>query len=425
MRGWCFALMLAGGWAATAAGHSPLKPVAGMDDLPPLGLAPMPGEGPALPNGTTVSQPLQESLLDPVPVNRQIRVIERGVHTGPIPKSWHSGELLLLRTKSQHVPPLLTGNPYAVPTLDNPNTILLLGGGRNNPPGSVGARFALGWTLDPAHRTGLEISYLFTDTRTSHTAVGPTRWHLGRPVINPNTGSEDVIPVNTPWMPGRFEAWASTRIQSWGVTALTNLHAGESLRINGLIGYRYFMVNEGFRFEQSTEFRGIDTAYRSSSADQIDAHNRFHGGELGLRTEWDRGRFSVQLDTKVSLGRTVEVVRISGQTIGASDGLAGASTHTFPVGVLGQPSNAGRYSQSHFAALPEGGLKLGFQLTERTRFSVGYTVFYLSDAVRPGDQIDRVVDLDQSGGFAAGPLPLFARSDYWVQGVSLGMDWRY
>ena len=75
--------------------------------------------------------------------------------------------------------------------------------------------------------------------------------------------------------------------------------------------------------------------------------------------------------------------------------------------------------------LPEGGLKLGYQLTERARFSVGYTVFYLSDAVRPGDQIDRVVDLDQGGSFIERPLPHFVRSDYWVQGLSLGMDWRY
>ena len=420
MRGSCFAWMLV--CSSVALAQSPVKPASALDDLPPLNLESVPVGDPMLPNGTTVSQPLTESLPD---TPAAIRVVERGVHTGPIPRSWHSGELLLLRTKSQYIPPLLMGHRSEVPILGGPNTLLLLGGGSSNPPGSVGAKFTVGWALDAEHKRGLEISYLFTDTQTSHAEIGPSAWYLGRPVFNPNTGAKDVVPVNTPWMPGRFEAWASTRIQSWGVTALANLYAGENVRVHGLAGYRYFMVNEGLRFEQSTVFRGIDTTYRSSSADQFDAHNRFHGGELGLRTEWDRGRFSVQLDTKVSLGRTVEVVRISGQTVGVAEGIGGTATQWFPGGVLGQPSNSGRISQANFAVLPEGGLKLGYQLTERARFSVGYTVIYLSDAVRPGDQIDRVVDLDQAGSFIERPLPQFVRSDYWVQGLSLGMDWRY
>ena len=422
MRGWCFALILAVGIAADAAAQSPLKPVAGMDDLPPLNLAPMPVDGPALPNGTTVSQPLQESLPDSP---ASIRVVERGVSTGPIPKSWHSGEVLLWWPKAQHVPPLLSGNRFGSPTLDGPNTVLLLGGSDTHPAQSTGGRFALGWALDPAQRTGMEIAYLFTGTQTSHARVGPSRWNLGRPIINPNTGAEEVIPVNSPSMPGTFQAWASTRIQSWGVTGLTNLYSGANLRVNGLAGYRYFMVNEGLRFEQYSEFQGIDTSYRTRSADQIDAHNRFHGGELGLRTELNRGPFSVQLDTKVSLGRTVEVVRVSGQTVVVSEGFGGTATEWFPGGVLGQPSNSGRTAHSHFAVLPEGGLKLGYQLGERARFTVGYTVIYLSDAVRPGDQIDRAVDLNRVGGFGERPLPLFIRSDYWVQGVTLGLDWRY
>ena len=139
----------------------------------------------------------------------------------------------------------------------------------------------------------------------------------------------------------------------------------------------------------------------------------------------NRGPFSVQLDTKVSLGRTVEVVRVSGQTVTVSEGFGGTATQWFPGGVFGQPSNSGRTVQSHFAVLPEGGLKLGYQLGERARFTVGYTVIYLSDAVRPGDQIDRAVDLNRVGDFGERPLPLFIRSDYWVQGVTLGLDWRY
>jgi len=393
-------------------------------DLPPLNLAPMVEvEGPPLPNGTAVSQPLQESLPDLPP--GAIGHARGALISGPIPRSWYSGEVLLWWSKPQSVPPLLTASRAGVPTLDGPNTVVLLGGGKTNPPNLTGGKFVLGWALDPAQRTGMEISYLFTGTQTSHDRVGPTRLNIGRPIVNPYTGAEDVVAVNTAAMPGIFQAWASTRIQSWGITGVANLYEGENLKVNGLAGYRYFMVNEGLRFEQYSEFQGFDTFYRSRTADQIDAHNRFHGGELGLRTELSHGAFSLQLDTKVSLGKTVEVVRISGQTVGVSDGPMGSTTQWFPVGVYGQPSNAGRRTQSHFSALPEGALKLGYQLGQRARFTVGYSVIYLGDAVRPGDQIDRVVDLGQLSTPSERPLPLFERSDYWIQGVTLGLDWRY
>ncbi len=390
-------------------------------DLPPLGLLPVVAEGPPLPNGTTVSQPLRESLPDPL-LDSSAKVIRKvEIAQGPIPKSWYSGDVLILWPQSQRVPPLLAANRAGLPTLSDPNTVLLLGG-RTDPPSSTGAKFVLGWSM--GDRAGFEVSYLFTGTQTSHDGVGPSRIPFGRPVLNAGTGLEDAVPVNSPFMPGSFQAWSSTRLQSWGITGLTNLFAGETLTVNGLVGYRYFMLNGGLRFEQDSAFRAGDSTFRSSSTDQIDAHNRFHGGELGLRSEVIRGPFSLQLETKVALGRTVEVVRISGQTVGTIDGPGGNATQYFPGAIFGQPSNSGRTAHSHFAALPEGGLKLGYRYGERARFSVGYTFVYLSDAMRPGDQIDRTVELSQTT-VAERPQPLFVRSDFWIQGVTLGLDWRY
>jgi hypothetical protein len=368
-----------------------------------------------------VSQPLRESLPDPL-LDSSAKVMRKvEVSQGPIPKSWYSGDVLIFWPQSQRVPPLLAANRAGLPTLNDPNTVLLLGG-RTASPSSTGAKFVLGWSA--GDRAGFEVSYLFTGTQTSHDGVGPSRIPFGRPVVNARTGLEDVVPVNTPLMPGGFQAWSSTRVQSWGITGLGNLYAGEALTVNGLFGYRYFMLNGGLRFEQDSAFRGIDSTFRSSSTDQIDAHNRFHGGELGLRSELTRGSFSLLLETKVALGRTVEVVRISGQTVGTIEGIGGTATQYFPGSVFGQPSNAGRTLHSHFAALPEGGLKLGYRYGDRARFSLGYTFIYLSDAVRPGDQIDRTAELNQTA-VAERPAPLFVRSDFWIQGVTLGLDWRY
>ena len=56
-----------------------------------------------------------------------------------------------------------------------------------------------------------------------------------------------------------------------------------------------------------------------------------------------------------------------------------------------------------------------------------------NDVVRPGNQIDRVVNpnivpTDQDFGVAGGPrrpAPLFNSSDFWAQGVNFGLHFRY
>ena len=378
MRG--MGLVLLGVLGIVAGARGQPRPVA-MDDVPPLTLPPVYPEPAGLPNGTTVSQPLQE----PFPEATVASVIPRpGTPLGPIPRSWYSGEVLIWWPQSQRLPPMLVATHPGGPAVDGPNTILLVGPRKTDPSAGAGGRFVLGWSLGPAQRTGMEVSYLFTGTQSSLDRNGPAP----------------------------FETFTSSRIQSWGVTGVANLYAGDNATVNALAGYRYFMVNEGLRFEQSSAFQGIDTSFRTASADQFDAHNRFHGGELGLRTEFHRGPFRLEFDTKVALGRTVEVVRVSGQTVAVSSGRFGSSTQWFPSGLFGPSSPGNRTVHSNFAVLPEGGLKFGYQLGDRARFSLGYSVIYLSDAVRPGDQVD------------GNPAP-FVRSDFWVQGVTLGMEWRY
>jgi hypothetical protein len=255
---------------------------------------------------------------------------------------------------------------------------------------------------------------------------------LGRPLFNPRTGAEDVVLISHPNMLGELEVQQSMRVQGWEAVVLRELYANEWARVTGLMGYRYFQLHEGLRLEQRSEYYGqpvVGTGvatYRTSTADQIDAHNRFHGGTLGLRTQLDAGGFFCQLDTKVSIGRTTEVVRISGQTVSTITSPGGTTISYFPNGVFGQPSNAGRTARGVFAVLPEANLRLGYAFTDSARLFVGYQFSYLSEVVRAADQLDRVVDLAQTAGSSFGrPRVPFAGADFWVQGVTLGLEWRY
>jgi hypothetical protein len=78
-------------------------------------------------------------------------------------------------------------------------------------------------------------------------------------------------------------------------------------------------------------------------------------------------------------------------------------------------------------------LNFGYQLTQGIRPFFGYNWLYLSNAVRPGNQIDRAVNPTQNPLFVppgtltgpAAPLANFRTSDFWAQGFNLGVEFRY
>jgi hypothetical protein len=92
----------------------------------------------------------------------------------------------------------------------------------------------------------------------------------------------------------------------------------------------------------------------------------------------------------------------------------------------------GRATNSVFALVPEGTVKLGLK-SDRSRFFVGYNFLYLSDAVRPGDQVDRRINpvqipmLNPGGAFAGPDYPRAQvnQTDFWLQGLVVGFEGRY
>lgn len=414
------------------------------EELPPL--SPIPPVVPdELGGGQAVSRPLQPVKEPAVtPTSDTPTPLPDLPPTGaydPQFRHWASIDYLMAWTPSTSLPQLATANMFGQPVLGDPNTVTLLGGTRRSRGEFEGMRFVLGSWGSGNPLFGSELAYHFLGTKTDRSVVSGGgvggEALLGRPLFNPRTGREDVVPISHRLMLGELAVSQSLRVQGWELGWLRQLYTNEVVRVSGLAGYRYFMMNEGLRLEQLSQFAGVsqfglNTTYRSAAADQIDAHNRFHGGTLGLRTQFTYGGLFAQVDTKVSLGRTTEVVRISGQTVATADSAAGHAVNYFAGGVLGQPTNSGRTARGVFAVLPEANVRLGYQFSDRSRVFVGYQFTYLSDAVRAGEQLDRVVDLSQTSGDPLALLPPairprvpFARSDFWVQGVTLGVEWRY
>jgi hypothetical protein len=341
-------------------------------------------------------------------------------------------EYLLWWLKSAPLPALVTRNRSGPPVLGKPGTRVLYGGTPADLGEHSGGRFTLGGAVGESKVVGMEVTYFFLGTRTTTfvaDAVGGGS--VGRPFVNALTGADAVFPVVGPSIQfGGVRVASSSRAQGIEANIVASLWHGDRSALNGLVGYRFLQVQEGVNIGQQGYLLPAAGGVGSMPFglnDQFDAHNRFHGGQLGLRGDLIKGPVFVELIGKVAFGQTTEVVKAGGLT-----GLMppGQPLTLLNGGLLALPSNTGRVVREAFAVLPEAGLKFGFQYKDHSRIFVGYNFVYLSDAVRPGDQIDRAVNPGQvpllggSAAFTGAERPLLAlrSTDFWLQGLMLGLE---
>ena len=417
---------------------APLPPGQAVSNTLPVG-----GPEPAiLPGGKDVSQPLQPvgaAPDDPKPPAvvevPEAKAIPPECCRGPLGPNWAAHELLYWWPMRAPVPPLAFGSrPGAPGAFDT----LLLGGQALDSQPSAGGRFSTGWSTNTHQTTGLEIVYFFLGTRTFHQNArsfsGGSASIFGLPYTNATTGLSEILTLaRSGFADSTLTASTSVRVQGWEVNTVANVVDEKHIKLNALIGWRYFQVHEGVRLEQ-IQFRYADPTGVIRTADQFDAHNRFHGGQLGLHADMRRGVVFCEMTAKIAFGQTYEVVKNEGATLFQPFGIGGPVTQMFGgSGLYVQPSSAGRTANGVFAVVPEGTFKFGFRLSDTGRVYVGYSFIYLSDAVRPGDQIDRTLNPSQiplvSGTApvlgADRPSRLFNRSDFWAQGLIIGLETRY
>jgi len=211
---------------------------------------------------------------------------------------------------------------------------------------------------------------------------------------------------------------------SCGYSALACGPISSQSRIDATIGWRYMQLREGLIITETKTL--APPAIRIE--DTFQTFNQFNGVELGVQWLGRRGYWSAETIMRMSLGNASQRVDINGTTIINNDGVLRSG------GLLAQPGrNIGRHTQDEFAMLPELGATLGYQLTERLKLNVGYTFLYWSNLVRPGDQIDNTVDPNlqpsiappPQDGLFLGPGFEVRETDFWVQGLSVGGEYRW
>ena len=369
--------------------------------------------------------------------------------TAPASRFYGGAEYLLWWVKGAPLGvPLVTTGPAAnnYGFILNSSTTVLYGapfapatGGNSTQtfPGFSGVRLTAGYWLDDGHRFAIEGRGFGLQQRAAgFDARGDANGSPGMriPVFNtvpyrPGSAldltiSENGLPISLPGiLTGAVNVTNSLRL--WGLdgAGIFNIFRTPSWELSALAGVRYLDLTESFSLKD--DIVGLTSIFAGQSGEVVDlfgTHNQFYGGTLGLRGRAASGPLSAELTGRLSLGVSHEVLNISG-AFQAVNFTSSAGSQ----GIFAQPSNSGQRSSDAFAAVPELQAKLGYQLTPAIRLTAGYDLLYDSNVVRPGDQISRNLpkgQVFQQGGTsisATSPVALFNTTDFFVQGLSVGL----
>jgi Putative beta barrel porin-7 (BBP7) len=338
-----------------------------------------------------------------------------------------SAEYLLWSTKGERLPPLVTAGSAGdlasganVGALGLPGTAVLFGGDDVNERARSGGRLMVGYWFGDQHALGIEGGGFFLGRQTSSFTTSSNGTPiLARPFFNAATGLQDSELVAAPGiLAGTVTARTSNTFYGAEANLRSNVLCGPCWNVDLIAGYRYLALDEDLTIGESLQALQVPLTFALN--DSFRVHNRFNGGQVGFESEWRRNRWSLDLKAKVALGNESERVDIFGSTV--TNGVAA------PRGLLAQPSNSGSFSRNRFAVSPDVGVNIGYQVTNHMRAFVGYDYLYLSDVVRAGDQVDFRVNPNQLRGVTAGPAQPafnFHGTDFWAQGVSFGLEFKY
>jgi hypothetical protein len=318
-----------------------------------------------------------------------------------------------------------------------------------------GLRVALGyWWMEDNPWTptgklplfGVETRFMFVSQR-SAAADNNTSSTIVRPFFDINDAKfADVIVA----APGLATGGISTRAAQsvWGGEAnyWRNLFyewPGTTCSIDGMIGVRYLNVDDSWQLGRDTQFAAvIPPAFlpafgpfagnHITEQESFTAHNRFVGGQVGVRGNLLFDKFILSGMFQLAVGVTNEELNIQGTQLRR---LPSGATIVSPGALFALPSNIGQHYHNEFTQVPELGAKLAVPINDNLTLALTFTTMYWSRIARATDQIDPAIDITQIPSFPGGaaaapagrshPAVQFNQSDLWLMGFMLSAEFRW
>lgn len=353
---------------------------------------------------------------------------------GPPGCTWIRAEALLWWTNGADSPPLV-----ATGILGDPGTTVLFGDEPINDSLRAGLRLRAGRWMNCEHTCGWEAGFFWLGndgdgfTATSQLADGSD---IVRPFIDANTGlpSAELVPGTVT---------VDTGSNLIGVDLLRRCNwcccccgwdpcdcSKTCIRRDFLFGFRYLGFSDRITITENLEPDDpiIVPGTLLDITDDFRSYNNFYGLKLGLALERYRGPWSLEARPQVSFGLLDRRTTIDGNTVVS---IPGVPVQENEGGLYALSSNIGDYSSQQFAVVPELDLNVGYLIRPNLRLLLGYSLIYIPNVQRAAGQIDPVINpnlLPPVIPPVVGPArPAFPdrNSDLWVQGLSLGMEWRF
>jgi len=363
---------------------------------------------------------------------------------------WASADYLLWWLKGDSTGPLVTTGPASVGpanfgVIGSPGTRVLFGDSGLDYGTFNGMRATVG-IIGPEHAFGIEGTGFLLERRTI--GLGIASGANGSPIIA-RPFIDATVPQAGRLLTSADGAFAGQLIvgahnRFWGGEAsITRAVCGtmscdkySTFEIDLLAGFRYLDLAERLDIAQRSQLLPDGTAtYLGnqvfpgaiiSVADSIASRTKFFGAQLGAQAELQHGKFFALAVAKVGIGLNRQVISLNGSSMLE---VAGAAAQPGAGGLLVLPSNAGERSNDDVGVVPEVALNLGYQVHRNIRVYMGYTYLYWNQVVRPGDQVNPVLDPRQlptsvsfvPGSGATQPAPTFIKTDFWAHGLNIGL----
>ncbi|AWM41526.1 hypothetical protein GobsT_74200 [Gemmata obscuriglobus] len=317
------------------------------------------------------------------------------------PQFWASGDYVLAWYTPIRTPPLIQAVPAALANQSTSNGAVTLFpennrinfGAFNGIRASVGANF---------EKFGVEVGGFVLERQGESSSFfnngNPVA--LGQGYISAGSGLPTTLFAS---LPGQYSGGVSAAAQSrlWGLDG--NIRRAWYTFLfdttDVLVGFKYLDLHESLTVYSPSVFPSGGVI---SSSDSVRTSNRFYGGYVGINSRLGNERgFGLDLTSKSGLGGVAQRAELVGSN---SFIPAGGAADIEPAGLYARGLNAGTFTRSKVAYTQDFDLKLTYNFNPWFQVSFGYSLMYMSSAIRPGGAIDAVVN-DSNVRFVAQPTP--------------------
>lgn len=348
---------------------------------------------------------------------------------------WGSAEVLMWWMKGTDLPPIVGTSPQGTVRNDasvvgTPGYSTLYGSDIAGRDLQAGGRITLGTWLDGTHNAGIGVRFYALDGSAEHfDRVTDGSTIIGRPFFNVQLNREDALLVGFPGeVAGNVHVKFTNSLIGTDAYFRVMLERSRLRRLDFISGYQFLRMDDDLRINSSSNIidpNSLIFGAQINVFDRLRATNEFHGAMVGLQGTMGRGNWSLTALGKLGIGNNHQQVIIDGsQDISFPPGPGTVTAG----GLLAQPSNMGIHVRDRICFIPEMTLNLAYHIRPTVSVHVGYNFIWMSNVVVSGEQIDRRVNLSQVPGPVVGPnLPAFQfqSTEYWVQGINLGVNWNF